>query len=106
MDSFYIAMGLLMALTGNVMLEYGNEIALKGDPLAHHFSDSGRVAMRFKESWTEEEHRTFNYTQRLINLRKEHSVLSKGAYELMDVKEKRLIFKKKNERCSSINELG
>lgn len=102
MDSFYIAMGLLMALTGNVMLEYGNEIALKGDPLAHHFSDSGRVAMRFKESWTEEEHRTFNYTQRLINLRKEHSVLSKGAYELMDVKEKRLIFKKKNEKSEII----
>lgn len=83
-----------MALTGNVMLEYGNEIALKGDPGAS-FSDSGRVAMRFKESWTEEEHRTFNYTQRLINLRKEHSVLSKGAYELMDVKEKRLILKEK-----------
>ncbi|MFA7569513.1 MAG: hypothetical protein WCY40_06565, partial [Defluviitoga tunisiensis] len=37
-----------------------------------------------------------------INLRKEHSVLSKGAYELMDVKEKRLIFKKKNEKSEII----
>ena len=96
-DSFYIAMGLLMALTGNIMLEYGNEIALKGDPSAHHFSDSGRVAMKFKDSWTEEEFRIYNYTQTLINLRKKHSALSRGTYELIDAKEKRLIFKKNYE---------
>lgn len=97
MESFYIAMGLLMALTGNVMLEYGNEIALKGDPFASHFSDSGRVAMKFKENWTEKEYEIFKYTKTLIDLRKKHPALSRGDYELVEVTKKRLIFKKKKD---------
>jgi len=94
-EIFYIAVGLLMALTGNVMLEYGNEIALKGDETIHNFHESGRVAMKFKEDWSELEKKTFNYCKNLVDLRKVHSSLSSGSYELITSEENLLIFKKK-----------
>jgi len=97
MDIFYIAFGLLMALTGNVMLEYGNEIALKGDPTIQHFHESGRVAMKFKEDWSDLEKKTFNYCKDLIDLRKAHPALSSGRYELIILEENLLLFKKKSE---------
>ncbi|PNS02302.1 hypothetical protein X928_00575 [Petrotoga miotherma DSM 10691] len=94
-EIFYIALGLLMALTGNVMLEYGNEIALKGDQTIHNFHESGRVAMKFKEDWSDLQKQTFNYCKNLINLRKVHPSLSSGSYELLTSEENLLIFEKK-----------
>jgi len=94
-EIFYIALGLLMALTGNVMLEYGNEIALKGDETIHNFQESGRVAMKFKEDWLDLEKKSFNYCKNLINLREVHPSLSSGSYELITSEENLLIFKKK-----------
>jgi glycosidase len=93
-ETFYIALGLLMTLTGNVMLEYGNEIALKGDPTIQNFHESGRVAMKFKEDWSDLEKQTFNYCKNLINLRKVHLSLSSGSYELNTSEENLLIFEK------------
>ncbi|MBL5981121.1 hypothetical protein HWHPT5561_05810 [Petrotoga sp. HWH.PT.55.6.1] len=95
LETFYIALGLLMALTGNVMLEYGNEIALKGDSTIQNFHESGRVAMKFKEDWSDLEKQTFNYCKNLIKLRRVHPSLSSGSYELITSEENLLIFKKK-----------
>jgi glycosidase len=95
LETFYIALGLLMALTGNVILEYGNEIALKGDQTIQNFHESGRVAMRFKEDWSDLEKQTFNYCKNLIKLRRVHPSLSSGSYELITSEENLLIFKKK-----------
>jgi glycosidase len=95
LETFYIALGLLMALTGNVILEYGNEIALKGDKTIQNFHESGRVAMRFKEDWSDLEKQTFNYCKNLIKLRRVYPSLSSGSYELITSEENLLIFKKK-----------
>lgn len=101
-ETFKIVLGLLMALTGNVILEYGTEIALSGDPSIEHFFESGRVAMKFKDSWTNLEKEIFIYTKKLINLRKNYSCLSKGTYKLIKSEEQLLIFNKNQDNTEEL----
>ncbi|RAO99834.1 hypothetical protein PW5551_02065 [Petrotoga sp. 9PW.55.5.1] len=95
-EDLKIALGLLMSLTGNIILEYGNEIGLQGDATILHFSESGRVPMKFKEEWNQSEKEMFEYSKKLISLRKNNPALTCGEYDLREANGDVLIFEKKS----------
>lgn len=95
-EDLKIALGLLMSLTGNIILEYGNEIGLQGDKTILHFSESGRVPMKFKEAWNQSEKEMFEYSKKLISLRKNNPALACGEYDLREANGDVLIFEKKS----------
>ncbi|BBE31541.1 hypothetical protein OSSY52_16820 [Tepiditoga spiralis] len=94
-EIFFNVMKVLMVITGNVMLEYGNEIALAGDKNFEWFHESGRVPMKFKKNWNLKEIETFNLIKKLIKIRKENKELSDGSYELIYSSDDSILFKKK-----------
>jgi len=94
-EIFFYVMKTLMSITGNIMLEYGNEIALSGDKTFEWFHESGRVPMKFKKDFDLKEAQTFNLIKKLISIRKENKELSDGKYELIHSDDKSVFFKKK-----------
>jgi glycosidase len=100
-ENFYDAMKILFSLSGNILLEYGNEFCIKGDSNYKYFSESGRVPMKFKNKFSNEEKEVFEFTKKLINLRKENESLSKGNYEKIYSDKNTLIIKKsyKEDNC-------
>ena len=100
-ENFYDAMKILFSLSGNILLEYGNEFCIKGDPNYKYFSESGRVPMKFKNEFSDEESKIFEFTKKLIKIRKENESLSKGTYEKICSDKNTLIIKKsyKEDNC-------
>lgn len=93
---FRQVMGLLMALNGNIMLEYANELAPSGDRQVRFKSESGRIAMRFPETWQDGDRAMFGYVRKLIHLRQSRPELFRGSYHLVQADERQLIFDKRD----------
>lgn len=89
------AMKILISLTGNLLFEYGNEICIKGDIEYNHFSESGRVAMKFEDNWNTNDKKFYNFTKKCIKIRKENKALQIGKYEKCFSDDKTLIYSKK-----------
>lgn len=80
-DILIQALALMCAQSGNVLFEYGQEIALRGYKGGRNFYESGRVAMKFPMSWCKNEI-DFNYKfLEILNLRKRSFALKKGKIE-------------------------
>lgn len=101
-ETYRDAFALMMAISGNIMLEYGNEIALPGDTRPRFRSESGRVPMRFPESWSNSERQMFQFSQRLIRLRRERAELRQGTYHLLTAGEDHLIFSKRFDAAETL----
>ncbi|NUQ81213.1 MAG: cyclomaltodextrinase N-terminal domain-containing protein [Bacteroidetes bacterium] len=84
-DKFLMALSVLFTVRGVPSIYYGTELGLYGGP------DHGTIREDFPGGWksdkrnafsasgrTEQENRIFNYTQKLISLRKNHPALTKG----------------------------
>lgn len=97
-NNFIIALGLIFVLNGNIMLEYGNEICLKGDKSYKYFNESGRVPMIFYENWTEKNKNIFELTKRLIELKKDESIFNEGNYKFLKSSSDYLFFEKNNSK--------
>ncbi|MCP5455327.1 MAG: hypothetical protein H7A31_03750 [Thermotogae bacterium] len=95
-------MKLLFTLSGNIMLEYGNEICIKGDKEYIFPSESGRVAMIFPENHTKEQTDCFTFTKDLIKMRKNNEELQSGKYFFREADNDYLIFEKILENRKSV----
>lgn len=98
LDYFKIALGLLFFMNGNIMLEYGNEFCLRGDKEYWNFNESGRVPMKFPENWNNDEKEIYNYTKKLIMLRKKYDILSSGKFKYISSSKDYLLFEKSSKK--------
>ncbi len=98
LDYFKIAMGLVFIMNGNTMLEYGNEICLRGDKHYQNFNESGRVPMIFPENWSCKEKEIYGFTKKLLNLRKDYGIMSQGNFKYIDSSNDYLIMRKNYKR--------
>jgi len=93
-DDFKIALSTIFVMNGNLMLEYGNEICIKGDKSYKYFNESGRIPMKFENEWDKENRYTYNYTKKLIDLRKKEAIMKHGKYKYLNSSNNFLYFSK------------
>ena len=89
------ATALLLAQSGNMLFEYGQESSLMGEKGSRNFYESGRVEMKFPMHWSVQEQEFNRYFMHLIHLREEYQALKIGENRCIYAKNGVLHFQKR-----------